>query len=138
MQTADQVAQKWAKNLGMATTAIQNGVMSVQTSPMTKAAANQAGWIAGVQQAAANGKWVRGLNRKTLQDWQNAMTTKGIQRIGAGAQAAIPSMTSFMQQWLPYEQQLQQKLSATPRGDLQTNIQRAVTAMQFNAAFVRQ
>jgi hypothetical protein len=73
----------------------------------------------------------------TLQDWQNAINTIGIQRITAGAVKALPKMTDFMTQWLPYQEQLKQKLQATPRGGLEANINRAVTAIRHNAAFVR-
>jgi hypothetical protein len=46
-------------------------------------------------------------------------------------------MTDFMTQWLPYMDQLKQKLAQTPRGSLEQNINRAVTAIRHNASFVR-
>ena len=130
------VAKKWAQNLGSAGTAITAGVNAVQTSPMSKAAANVNGYLSGVQNAVNSGKWVRGLNRRTLQDWQSAMLTKGVPRIGTGAQAAIPKMQAFMTQFLPYEASAVAALP--PRGDINANKARALAMIDANHAFKRQ
>jgi hypothetical protein len=129
------VAAKWAKNLGASTQAIQQGVQAVTINPAQQAAQAVNQYLAGVQQAVADGSYVNGLSKVTLPGWQQAMIGKGIPRIATGANAAQPKVQNFMQAWLPYMQQLQQQLATTPRGDLATNIQRAVTAMTFAAAF---
>src|SRR5262245_8881333 len=92
-------AQKWANRLGAATDAVQKGVQAVQTSPTATAAQHQDAYVAGVQRAAQTGKWARGLNRVNLQQWQQATLQKGIPRIASGAQAAVPKMTAFNQQF---------------------------------------
>lgn len=129
------VAQKWSKNLAGSTASITAGVQAVTVAPTQKAAANLSQYLAGVQNAVSSGKMARRLQAVSLSDWQQAMLNKGVNRVAAGATAAVPKMQAFMQKWLPYQQQLQQKLASMPRGDLQTNIQRAVTAIEFNAAF---
>jgi hypothetical protein len=134
-KTAAQVAQKWATNLAGSTASIQAGVQAVTVNPAQQAAAAVNQYLAGVQQAVADGSYVNGLSKVTLQSWQQAMLVKGVPRIASGATAAQPKFQAFMGSWLPYMQQLQQTLQATPRGDLQTNIQRAVTAMNFAAAY---
>lgn len=134
-QDSSAVAQKWAKNLSASTSAIQAGVQAVTVNPAQLAAQAVNQYLAGVQAAVASGKFQRNLQKVTLQDWQNAMLTKGLNRIAAGASAAQPKMAAFMGKWLPYMQQLQSKLSSMPRGDLNQNIQRAVVAIQHNAAF---
>ena len=136
MQDAATVAAKWARNLSASTASITAGVNAVTVNPATKAAAQSAAYVSGVQQAVSSGKWQRGLARTTLAGWQQSMITKGIPRIASGASAALPKVQNFMSQWLPYQAGLQTQLASTPRGDLQTNIQRAVTAMTYNAAFV--
>lgn len=130
------VSKKWAQNLGSAGALIQAGVSAVQTSPMQKAAAQVTQYLNGVTAAVNSGKWVRGLNRRTLQDWQSSMTNKGIPRISTGAQNAIPKMQAFMTQWLPYEQAAVAALP--PRGDINANIARATAMIQANHKFVRQ
>lgn len=134
-KTSSDVAKKWAQNLSASTASIQTGVQGVTVNPAAAAAARQDAYQAGVQRAVADGSYQRGLSRVTLQSWQQAMITKGIPRIASGAAASQAKMQQFMDKWLPYQQGLAAQLAATPRGDLNTNIQRAVTAMQYNAAF---
>jgi len=135
MQNAADVAKKWSRNLAASTESIRQGVQSVTQNPAEKAAQRQDAYLAGVQRAVAEGKYQRGLRRVTLQSWQEAMLSKGLTRIASGASAATPKVQAFLEKWLPYQQQLQSKLATMPRGDLQSNIQRAVTAMEFNAQF---
>lgn len=129
------IAAKWARNLGAATQSIQAGVNAVTVNPAQAALAQVNAYVQGVQNAVNSGKYQRGLQRTTLAGWQQAMLGKGLQRIAAGATAAQPKMEAFMAKFLPYLQGLQSQLAATPRGDLQTNIQRAVMAMQYIAQF---
>ena len=138
MLTPQQAAAKWAQRLGAATDAVKQGVQAVQVSPMEKAANRQDAYISGVTRAANSGKWARGLRRRTLGDWQQSMINKGLPRIASGAAASQPKMESFMQQWLPYEEQLKNKLASMPRGTLEQNKARMNAAVDWNAAFVRQ
>ncbi len=132
------VAQKWANRLGASTADIQKGVQSVQVAPTTQAANRQQAYVDGVTRAANSGKWARGLNRVTLQQWQAAMVQKGLPRVGPGAQAAIPKMVSFGQQFGPYLDGLKQLLSTMPRGDINANKARAMAAIDYLSKFQRQ
>lgn len=132
------VANDWASKLGGSVPKIKAGVMNVPVAPTQLAAKNAQGYVNGVTNAVNSGKWQNGLNRVSLQDWQNATIQKGSTRIATGAQSAIPKMAAFMQQWLPYMTQLQQKLATMPKGDINASIARATAAIQFNAAFKRQ
>lgn len=134
-KNAADVAKKWARNLSASTESIKNGVQNVTVNPAERAAARQDAYVAGVQAAVASGKYKRGLGRVTLQSWQDSMINKGITRIASGASAATPKVQGFLEKWLPYQELLKSKLSSMPRGDLQQNIQRAVTAMEHNANF---
>lgn len=126
-------AAKWAQRLNGAGQAITDGVNAVREAPGVRAAAQSAVWIANLQ--AAQDKWVRNVSAVTLQSWQNSMLTKGVPRIGQGATAAVPKMTQFMQQWLPYAEQV--RASLPPRGTVEQNYQRALAQMQGNHQFVR-
>lgn len=129
------IATKWSQRLAAATAQITAGVQAVTVNPCATAASRSAAYQQGVANAVASGKYQRGLGRVTLQAWQNAMITKGIPRIAGGATIAVPKVLAFMSAWMPYMQGLKAQLASTPRGDLQTNIQRAVAAMNYNAAF---
>lgn len=135
MKSPDQVARKWASRLGQASEAIKQGVQATTVNPAERAAAAQDRYVSGVQRAVATGKYQRGLRRVSLQSWQDAMINKGLPRVASGATAALPKVTAFLEKWLPYEEQLKQKLQSMPRGDLQQNIARMVTAVEHNAAF---
>ena len=135
MSSAD-VAAKWARNLSSASTSMVAGVNAVTVNPAAAAAAAIPAYLAGVQAAVQSGKMARALGKVSLQQWQQAMIQKGIPRVASGAANAVPKMQAFMDKWLPYQQGLKSKLAATPRGDLATNIQRAVMAIQYNAAFI--
>jgi hypothetical protein len=128
------VANKWSQRLSGAGQAITDGVNSVKTPPGQQAAAQVAVWLSNLQ--ASQDKWVRNVSAVSLQQWQQAMINKGVPRIATGAQAAIPKVTQFMSQWLPYE--AAGRNSLPPRGTIQQNIQRAVAMMNYNAQFVRQ
>jgi hypothetical protein len=125
------VAGKWSTNLANSTNSIRSGVQSMTVSPTAQAARQVDQYLAGVQKAVADGKWVAGLNRVSLPQWQDAMLTKGLPRIQQGAVTGRSKMESFMSDFLPYVARAQQSLAATPRGGLEQNLQRM-------SAFVRQ
>jgi len=132
-----QIAEKWSRNLGASTASIQAGVDAVTVSPTEKAARAVDNYVSGVQRAVADGKYVAGLRRVSLSDWQQAMKGKGIARIASGAAAARPKMEAFLVEFLPHVEAGQRALESMPRGDLQTNIARAVRMMEHNATFRR-
>lgn len=136
-KSAADVAKKWSRNLGAAGDSIRAGVNAVTVNPAESAIRQKDAYVNGVARAAAEGKWERGLRRNSLEDWRKAMLEKGLSRVATGANQAIPKMEAFLTEWLPYEDQLKQKLASMPRGDLQTNIARAVAAIEHNAAFRR-
>lgn len=127
------VATLWANRLQAAQTEIAAGVAAVTVAPGQKAAANLQGYLAGVQ-ASAN-KWAKNVSAVTLNDWQTAMTQKGIPRVGPGAQAAISKMTAFMTKWLPYVESGAATVRNMPHVTLQDGIARAVAQIQYNAQF---
>ena len=132
------VAQKWANNLGAATTAIKNGVTAVTTAPTQMAAAAVGKWQAAVQTQKAANDFVNALSKVSLAQWQQAMLQKGLNRIGPGAQAAIPKFTTFLQQFLPFEQNIAQQVRSMPSITLNDRIARMVAMATQLATFQRQ
>jgi hypothetical protein len=135
MKNPQAVADKWAAKLGASGQAIKDGIDAVTTSPTLKAAQQVDRYVMGVQEAASSGKWQRGLQKVSLQDWKDAMTNKGLTRITSGATAAKPKMAAFMQKLLPYQDNVVKQLDSMPRGGLQENIARAVFVMQKMSEF---
>lgn len=131
--SATTVADNWQKGMANSGAALTAGVQAVTENPAQAAIAAIPRMVQGIQQAMADGRIERGLNRVTLQSWQQAMIQKGAPRIATGAANAKPKMVAFFTQLLPYVAQVQQSLP--PRGDTQQNIQRAVAMMQGMAQF---
>lgn len=127
MKSAADVAKKWSQNLSQAGPSIVMGVSAVTVNPAEKAAAQAD--VAVSKYAAAKDKMVAGLQRTSLAGWQQAMKTKGVQRISEGAAQAQPKMVSFMQQLLPAVEAARSSLP--PRGSDAQNEQRM---LQFTRA----
>jgi len=136
-KSPQQIAQKWQRNLAQSTESIRAGVQSVTVSPTEKAAAAADRYMAGVQRAVAENKFQMGLQRVTLEEWKRSMIDKGIARVASGAAAAEGKMQDFMAEFLPHLEAGQRQLESMPRGDLETNLNRALVMMRHNARFVR-
>ncbi len=136
-QSPQQLAQKWSRNLAASTASIQAGVNAVTVSPTERAARQSEAYLMGVQNAVASGKFQSALRRVTLQEWQSSMLNKGIGRIASGANAAIGKVEGFLAEFLPHVEAGQRMLETMPRGDLQTNIARAVAMIEHNSKFKR-
>jgi hypothetical protein len=135
MQTPAQVAAKFASNLGSATTSIQNGVQAVTQSPTAAAANAVTKWQQKMAQPSTASKFVAGLNGVSLQSWQSAMINKGLPRIASGAQAAIPKMTAFYNDFLPFVAGVQAKVKAMPSLTLTDSANRMLANMNAIAAY---
>lgn len=124
------LAQNWANNMGAATARMQAGVQAVTTPPGQAAAAQQAAYVAGVQ-ANAN-IWAQKVAAVSLSEWQQAYITKGLQRVGPGAQAAQTKFATTLGKIIQAESQIVAGLPA--RGGLSQNISRATAFMTQMAA----
>lgn len=129
------VANLWANRLQGAQAEIAAGVAAVKEAPGAAAARQVDVWLAKVQ--ASRAKWVRNVSGVSLASWQRSMTEKGIPRVGPGAQAAIPKMTQFLTDFLPFVEQGAAQVRAMPKATLQDGIARAVAQIQHNARYER-
>ena len=70
----------------------------------------------------------------SLSDWQDAAANKGAQRIAAGVDGSLPKTTVMMGKVLNAVDGALADISNTPRGDLETNIQRSANFARGMAA----
>lgn len=133
--TPDQAAAKWAQRSAAATEDVKNGVLNVTEAPGKAAARSKDLWLQRI--SASADKWARRVSAVSLQDWQDSMINKGIARIASGTQAAIPKMSAFMAEFLPYVDQGVNQVKAMPKGNVEAGIARAAAMIRHNAQFVR-
>lgn len=126
---------RWVSGMQNATPAMTRGVNNVRESPGAAAARAADKWLAKV--TASRDKFARRVGAMTKEQWQTAMTTYGIPRVSQGAQAKKGKMESFMTDYLPYLQQGVTKVEAMPKNTLADSIQRMITMVEHNAAYVR-
>ena len=122
-------ADKWSRRLKGATVDIQNGIKRVSQAPGVKAAAQAQVMLNNLQARIADGTWQKRVSGVSLTDWQNAALNKGVGRISAGVDAAAGKVQTMAGKLLSAVDGAVQVANQTPRGDLQTNIGRAVTFM---------
>lgn len=133
--TPDQVAAKWAQNLGASTQYITAGVNAVTEAPGQKAARQVDAWIQGVQ--ASRAKWQSRVASVSLSEWQQAMINKGVPRVASGAQAAQPKMAAFLNEFLPFQERVTAQVRSMPKGGLEAGINRAIAQIRGTAQFQR-
>jgi len=131
--TPQEIATKWATNLGAAGPSITAGVNAVTTAPGQLAAAASGKWLARV--TAAQAKFERNVSSVTLASWKSSMTTLGIPRIATGAQNAIPKFTTFMTSWLSYVGANAATIDAMQTDTLQQSIAKATAQITYNANY---
>lgn len=133
--TPDEAAAKWRDRLSASTDQIKAGVARVQTAPGQMAARNADLWLQRV--TASKDKWKSRVSSVSLQDWQQSMTDKGIPRVAQGAQANMPKVQSFMNEFLPYVSNVAAQVKQMPKGTVEAGIARAAAQIRGNAAFRR-
>lgn len=121
-----EVAAKWKQRTSAASPDYVKGVRGVTENPAAAAAAKSDKWLMSIQEAAANDRFRKGLQRVTLQDWQKAAAEKGGQRIAAGVQGAETRVSTFLQGFLPAQAAITNQTKAMPSNTLQDRIARMV------------
>jgi hypothetical protein len=132
---AQSATTKWVTNLSNSTAAMTAGANRVTTSPGAAAAAAADKWLAKV--TAAKAKFAARVGAVTTDQWRNAYTTYGIQRVASGAQAKQSKMLAFQTDWLNYLNANMSKIDRMPTTTLQDGINKAVAQIQLNAGFKR-
>lgn len=126
-------AEKWARRTGQATQDYVAGVQGVQTAPGQQAAAQQATYLARVNESA--GKWARNVAGVSLQDWKDKTVNVGAARISSGVTAAQSKMAAVASQLLPAVAAAAAASRAMPKQTLDQRIQRSVAFQQAMSKF---
>lgn len=128
-------AQKWAQRLASAIEDIRRGVQKVDQAPTQKAAEKKDKWLAELRRAAEEGRWEAGLRAVTLEEWKNAMLSKGLARIPDGARAAQAKYAMVAESLYRHIEEGQRKIQSMPDTTLEQRIQRMVEFIRHMAQY---
>jgi hypothetical protein len=103
-KTLDQVVNKWTTNAQGAGQAWLDGINGTTVDPTALAAANSAGYLAGVQLAVSSGLWQRRLAAAGKAKWLSQSIAKQ-GNYGTGIDAGKDNYLQAMTTWLPAIQQ---------------------------------
>lgn len=129
------IAEKWRSRLAGSTQEIKDGVNAVNTAPGELAAAAEEKMRTRLLARIEDGTWARRVAAVSLGEWQDAMLTKGVQRIGSGAEAAVPKVEDFHGQLQEHQNRIDAKLEKMGNITLADGIQRMVVQVEEMAKF---
>lgn len=112
--TAQEVADKWAQNIGNARQSMTSGVGRVTQAPSQSAINQRQKFQTKMQDPSTFDKWEAGLRGVSLQSWQNSMTSFGIDRAVQGATQKKDKMVRAMNGLLPFVDQLRNTVKSMP------------------------
>ena len=137
LPTPEEMAEKWNRRIKASTPDIRKGIEGVEESPTLAAVAKQEKFKNKLLESIDNGKWAAGLRRVTLEAWRSAAINKGIGRISAGADEALPKVTAFATEILPHIARGQAEVAKLPDFTIEDSINRVATMMRHMASFKR-
>lgn len=121
MPSAADVAQRWQQGFANAGTKWEAGINSVERAPGIDAAAAKDRYLAGVTNSVD--RFAANVSKVTLAEWKNLAVSKGKTRLASGAAAGAPKYQNKIGPVLAAIGQIRDSLP--PRGDINTNLQRA-------------
>jgi len=137
LPTADKMAGKWNRNIKASTPDIRAGIEGVDEAPTLAAVAKQDKFKTKLMESIDSGKWADGLRRVTLEAWRSAAINKGIGRIAAGADEALPKVLAFAEEVLPHIARGQAEVAKLPDFTIEDSINRVAVMMRHMAGFKR-
>lgn len=114
MANVQDSVDKWKRQMLGAAATIKAGVMAVQVAPGQQAAAAADLWLQRLNDSKE--KFRANVAAVPLAAWQSSMVDKGLPRLTTGVNGAIPKVTAFMTQLIPYTERVKQTIRAMPKG----------------------
>ncbi len=127
--------EKWVRNTKGATQDMRDGIDRVTEAPGAKAAAKQEKMRQGILDAIDSGKWAERVASVPLNEWKDAMLTKGVPRVSAGVEAAAGKVAQFHQQLSDHQDRIDTTLKGMPDLTLEDGINRMVAQVRGMSDF---
>lgn len=122
--TAQQIAEKHARRTKAAVEDMRQGIQAVTQSPTSKAASKKTKMLTNLTEAVNSGKWERGLQAVTLQQWQAAALEKGVGRVAAGVDNSMQKTEQFYNKLIPFQDALVAQIKSMPDASIDDSINR--------------
>jgi hypothetical protein len=132
--TAAQYADKWGRRMKASTEDVRAGIARVTEAPGAAAARAVTRMRDNLNRAIDDGTWQAQVAGVSLEEWKKTATDKGVSRIAAGVDSALPTQAAMAERLLSAVDASVAAANKTPRGDLESNIQRSVTFQREMAA----
>jgi hypothetical protein len=110
-------------------------VERVTVAPGVAAAAAADKFKARILEAIESGRWGNEVKRVTLEQWKSAMLLKGVPRIRAGTEAAVPEVQEFATALYAHIEIGQRALTSMPSVTLADNVDRMVSFVTHMSKF---
>lgn len=127
--SAADISNKWGSKLKGAVGDIQRGIDNVTENPAEKAIEAIPRMVAGVQQAAADGRIEAGLRQVNLNDWKTKTKEKVAQRLAGGVDAAMPKRRQFDQYLVQTLDSVLPSVAAMPKMTIEDGLNRVRTVV---------
>lgn len=124
--SAATAADNWKSGFAGAGTRYVAGVQAVKVAPGQLAAAQQDVWAQNT--AAAKSRYAQKVAAVTREQWIQAASTTGAQRLATGADKGATKMAAFMQSFIPKLSGVVDNLPA--RGTFEQNMQKSYAYAQ--------
>lgn len=135
--TPTEIAEKWRRHAEGAIADYTKGIDSVSESPTKKAVAKKDKMRANLLKSIDEGKWEKGLNSVSLEQWKESAKVKGSANYGTGVRASEGKMAEFMTEVLPHIESGQAVIKNMPDITLDDSKARAVAWIDHMAKFKR-
>lgn len=135
--TPEEYANKQATRLKASIEDIRIGINKVTVAPGAQAAANQAKMLANITAAINTGKWGNALRAVSLEEWKTKASSKGVNRISEGIDAAHDKVVAVATKLLPFIDALQATVNKMPDVTIEDAVNKSAAMIRGMHKFVK-
>jgi len=128
---ASDIANKQIRRALQAVPDYEAGIKNPDRDPIAAAIKSDARRKNELAKAEAEGRWLKAMQSKTLQDWQEPTLTKGVQRYQQGVEASPADVLSFWQEQAQKLETIKSTISTMPNATEQDRVARMVKNLEL-------
>lgn len=133
--SANEFAEKWQRRMKNAVEDMRQGIQRVNEAPTAKAAAKADKMLAKITEAVQSGVWSERLRKVGLEDWRQAILSKGLQRVASGVDGATDKVQDFAQQLLQHIDAGLNQIRQMPDMTIEDSVNRAAAWIRHMSKF---